>query len=74
VDDTYGHLIKETMQVIDTIREGQTDVELSNFSIVENRETLNLELRLAKIDIDGKLQDDGFWYSEAWEYIIHFNE
>lgn len=74
VDDTHGHLIKETMQVIDTVREGQTDVELSNFSIVENRETLNLELRLAKIDIDGKLQDDGFWYSEAWEYIIHFEE
>jgi hypothetical protein len=74
VDETYGHLIKDTLTVIDTVREGQTDVELSNFHLLENRETLDLELRLAKIDFDGKLQDNGFWYSEAWEYTIHFED
>ena len=74
VDETYGHLMKDTLTVIDTVREGQTDVELSNFNLLENRETLDLELRLAKIDFDGKLQDNGFWYSEAWEYTIHFEE
>jgi len=74
VDETYGHLIKDTLTIIDTVREGQTDVELSNFHLLENRETLDLELRLAKIDFDGKLQDNGYWYSEAWEYNITFEE
>ncbi len=73
VDDTHGHLIKDTLTVIDTIREGQTDVELSNFGLLENRETLDLELRLAKIDFNGQLQEQGYLYSEAWEYYISFD-
>ncbi len=73
VDDTYGHLIKDTLTVIDTVRDGQTDVELSNFGILENRETLDLELSLTKIDFNGELQSEGHLYSEAWEYVIHFD-
>ncbi|MBE6598394.1 MAG: exo-alpha-sialidase [Ruminococcaceae bacterium] len=73
VDETHGYLIKDTLTVIDTIREGQTDVELSNFNLLENKETLELEVRLAKIDFNGELQEQGYLYSEAWEYIIHFD-
>ncbi len=72
VDETYGYLIKDTLTVIDTVREGQTDVELSNFTILENKETLELEIRLTKIDFNGELQSEGHLYSEAWEYIITF--
>jgi len=73
VDETYGHLIKDTLTVIDTLRDGQTEVELSNFGLLENRETLDLEISLTKIDFNGELQSDGHLYSEAWEYIIHFD-
>ncbi len=73
VDDTYGHLIKDTLTVIDTLREGQTDVELNNFYLYENRETLDFEIQLTKIDFNGQLQSGGCLYSEAWEYIIHLD-
>ena len=77
VDDEEGCLIKNTMTVIDTIREGQTGVELSNFNLLENPDTKVLELRLTKINFNGKYQDDnvpGGWYSEAWEYFISFDD
>ena len=74
VDDTYGHLIKDTLTVIDTTREGQTDVELSNFALFENKETLELEVRVTKINFDGKRQEEGYLYSEAWEYYISFDD
>jgi hypothetical protein len=74
VDDTYGHLIKDTLTVIDTVREGQTDVELSNFALFENKETLELEVRVTKINFDGKRQEEGYLYSEAWEYYISFGD
>ncbi|MBE6598396.1 MAG: hypothetical protein E7638_03015 [Ruminococcaceae bacterium] len=74
VDETYGYLIKDTLTVIDTIRDGQTDVELSNFGLLENRETLELELRCTKIDFNGDRQEAGQLYSEAWEYFIEFED
>ncbi len=74
VDEDHGHLIKDTLTVIDTIRDGQTSIELSNFNLFENRETLELEIRLAKCNFDGKRQEDGYWYSEAWEYFIDFED
>ncbi len=74
VDDTYGHLIKDTLTVIDGVREGQTYVELSNFGLLEDKDTLNLEIRLTKVNFNGGSQGDGDWYSEAWEYNIEFEE
>ncbi len=74
VDETYGYLIKDTLTVIDTIRDGQTDVELSNFGLLENRETLELEVRCTKIDFNGDRQEAGQLYSEAWEYFISFED
>ena len=74
VDEENGNLIKDTLTVIDTIRDGQTSIELSNFTLLENRETLELEVRLAKCNFNGKIQEEGNWYSEAWEYFIEFTD
>ncbi|MBE6598392.1 MAG: hypothetical protein E7638_02995 [Ruminococcaceae bacterium] len=74
VDEEHGYLIKDTLTVIETIRDGQTSIELSNFVLAENPETLELELRITKCNFDGKCQEEGYWYSEAWEYYISFEE
>ncbi len=73
VDETRGCLIKDTLTVIDTVREGQYKVELSNFNLLEDPDTGDLELRLTKININDAEQGmgkPGDWYSEAWEYFI----
>ncbi len=75
VNEELGCLIKDTLTIIDTVREGQYKVELSNANIVTNPETKNLEVRLTKININDAEQGMGHpgdWYSEAWEYIINF--
>jgi len=74
VDEEEGVLIKDTLTVIDTIRDGQTGVELSNFQLLEDPDTKELEMRMTKINFNGKTQEEGFWYSEAWEYFIEFPE
>jgi len=75
VDENLGCLKKDTLTIIDTVREGQYKVELSNCNIVTNPETKDLEIRLSKININDADQGSGKpgdWYSEAWEYIISF--
>ena len=68
VDDKVGCLKKETLTVIDTRREGETaKVQLSNFSLYEDRETLDFELCLAKI---GQFDADHPFIGESWKYII----
>ena len=68
VDDNTGLLIKESMTVIDTRREGETDrVQLSNFKIIEDRETLNFELSLCKLNQFDR--EETFW-GEGWTYEI----
>lgn len=76
VDEEYGFLIKDTLAVIDGLREGQTDVELSNFNLLEDPDTGDLEIRMTKININGAAQGGGRpgdWYSEAWEYFVDFD-
>lgn len=69
VDDRYGYLLKDTLTEIDTRREGESDlVQLSNFSLMENRETKELEVRLCKIG----LTDDPWERTESWTYYIGF--
>ena len=76
VDEEHCCLKKDTLTVVDTIRGGETDVELSNPNLFENRETKNLEIRCTKINItkyeNGKLLERDKFYSEAWEYTIEF--
>ncbi len=73
VNEEYGHLIKDTLTVIDGLRDGQTGVELSNFGLLEDKETLDLHMTITKINFNGKIQEDGNWYSEAWEYTVTFD-
>ncbi len=73
VNEEYGYLIKDTLTVIETVRDGQTSIELSNFGLLEDRETLDLHMSITKINFNGKYQEQGNWYSEAWEYVIHFD-
>ncbi len=74
VDQENGYLIKDTLTEIDTRREGDTYwMELSNFNLLENRETQQLELRLTKICQHMENYDKYDWYSEAWCYYIDFD-
>ena len=74
IDETYGYLLKDTLREIDTRREHEGSfLELSNFNLLENKETLDLEIRLTKINThEGVRQEDGDWYCEAWEYVVSF--
>ncbi len=74
VDEEVCCLMKDTLTVIDSLREGQTGVELSNFNLLEDPDTKNVEIRLTKTNFNGKHQEEGYWYSEAWEYFIEFPE
>lgn len=71
IDETYGFGKKETIQVIDTVREGESDqVQLSNFSILQNRETKNIELMLTKVGQFRFKPEDTHFKGEAWKYEI----
>ncbi|MBR6771782.1 MAG: exo-alpha-sialidase [Clostridia bacterium] len=68
VDETFGTAKKETLTVIDTIREGESkQVQLSNFSFWQNRETEKLELFVTKI---GQFEGETVWKSEVWHYEV----
>ena len=68
VDDGSALLKKETLTVIDTRREGETSkLQLSNFAVVEDRETGNFELYLAKL---GQFDEARPFYGESWKYTI----
>lgn len=73
VDERYGCLKKDTLTVIDTLHEGESELtELSNFTMIENRETGNLEIRLAKTWQKSPTEKDYIPYSESWTYEISF--
>jgi len=68
VDETLGLLKKETLTIVDTRREGESEcVQLSNFHILEDRETLNFELSLCKIQ---QFDPNDPWFAEGWMYEI----
>ena len=68
VDEKTGFLKKESLTTIDTIRDGESDqVQLSNFEIIEDRETLNFELTLGKF---GQFDGNELFYGEGWIYEI----
>ncbi len=75
VDEKWGTLKKDTLTVIDTRRDGESDkLQLSNFTLLENRETLELELRLTKLGIRPVRGDASAEYTESWTYCIRFGE
>lgn len=70
LDETYGSARKETCTVIDTRREGEPEwVQLSNFKLLQNRETGNLEVMLTKIGQYSPDKTDPF-RAEVWRYEI----
>lgn len=68
VDEATGLLIKDTLTLIDTKREGESDkLQLSNFKLMEDRESLHFELSLCKLcQYDPKLP----YFAEGWTYDI----
>ena len=71
VDDRYGHLLKDTITEIDICREGESeDVQLSNFQLLENRGTKELEVRLCKI---GLVKGRPWERTETWTYYVSFD-
>ena len=73
VEDEYGYLLKDTLTEIDTRHPGESDeVQLSNFNLLENRETLELEVRLTKVCQKGAKAVHEV--TEAWTYSIRFDD
>ena len=71
VDETYGTAKRNTLTVIDTRREGESEfIQLSNFALLDDRETGDIECYLTKIGTIGN-QRDNRWRGAAWKYRIH---
>lgn len=69
VDETTGQPKKESYTVIDTRREGEPErVQLSNFMLLEDRETGNFELSLVKY---GQFDFYNAFKGETWRYEIN---
>lgn len=72
VDQKQGLLVKGTMVVIDD-RDPEKDsdkLQLSNFTLLENKETLNLEIYITRLGANEK----DFWGSDAYRYTLEFIE
>lgn len=68
VDEETGAAKKESLTVIDTRREGETEkIQLSNFSVLEDRETGCIEVSLAKL---GQFDVKRPFFGESWQYEI----
>lgn len=72
VDEETGTLIKSTLTVIDTKREGESEyMQLSNFWMLEDRETGVLEIALHKV---GQFDQNRPFYGEGWRYEVTFED
>jgi len=68
VDERYGTAKKNSLTVIDTRRDGEPDtVQLSNFDLMEDRATGDLEVRLTKIGQYGAKEP---WRADTWKYTV----
>ena len=58
VDDMYGVLKKETLTEIDTCHEGESaDLQLSNWNILQDRETGNIIITITKLNLYDNVPD-----------------
>lgn len=68
IDEQSGLAKRETLTTIDTRREGEPSmVQLSNFCLIEDRETLDFELTLIKY---AQFDNQKPFYGETWLYKI----
>jgi hypothetical protein len=62
-----GLLVKDTVTTIDTRRDGDSPtLQLSNFSVLQDRETGQIELYLARL---GE-REGSVWWADCWRYLI----
>ena len=74
VDETTPALKRSTLTVIDDyLPSDSKDLQLSNFSLIENRHTHNFELYLTRIGEKGLLKDPKeFWEADCYRYTLSF--
>ena len=69
VDEAIPALKRKTVTLIDDRQEGESAaLQLSNFSLLENRETHVLELYLTRLGAD----PEDFWGADAYKYTLAF--
>ena len=69
VDEAIPALKRKTVTLIDDRQEGESPrLQLSNFSLLENRETHTLELYLTRLGAD----PNDFWGADACKYTLTF--
>ncbi len=67
VDEKIPAIKRDTVTLIDERREGDSDrLQLSNFSLLENREDHSLEIYLTRLGED----PDDFWGADAYKYAL----
>ena len=67
VDEAKAALKKDTVTLIDTRREGDgPGVQLSNFSLFENRKTHDVEIYLTRLGEDASC----VWNADAYKYVL----
>ena len=72
VDEKHGTAKKTSLAVIDTKRDWEHDeVQLSNFYLLDDRESGNLELWLMKY---GQYSYADAYRADTWKYTIHLEE
>ena len=73
IDETYGTAKKDTLTVIDTRRDGESEyVQLSNFCTYQDRETGYLHVILTKFG--QHYPAESVYKCEIWEYEIELDE
>lgn len=69
IDEESPSFIKDTLTIIDT-RDPEKDtdrVQMSNFSLLENRETQEVEIYLTRLG-----ENENTWSANAYKYILTF--
>jgi len=67
IDETTGTLRRKTVTLIDDRQPGESvKMHLSNFSLLENRETHDLEIYLTRLGANPK----DFWGSDVYKYTL----
>ena len=70
VDEENLALRRDTVRVIDDREDGDSsNLQLSNFSVLENRETHDLEIYLMRLGAD----PNDFWGSDSYKYTLSFS-
>lgn len=67
IDEAKAAVIKESVTMLDDRRPGEPEeLQLSNFSVIENRETGNIEIYMTLLG----LNPADFWGSDVYRYVF----